>query len=147
MSPLIRAKRILKPMQRFKAAFKDQLPPYAPRIPISGNEELIGVYENRPGDIARALPSPTCVCWWKAAGQWKSLVYSDIAAIETPKPAAVGDSTAVLTVRSATGTLESIPIHGQRGRFSDLFEFSRFLARVREDSHRGSVGNCLEPDE
>lgn len=146
MNPLSRAKRILKPMQRFKAAF-DRLPSYAPRIPISGNEELIGVYENHLGDFGECIAVTNLRLLVESGGQWKSLVYSEIATIETPEPAAVRESTAVLTVRLATGGLEIIPIRGQHGRFSDLFEFSRFLARVREDAHRGSAGNDLEPDE
>jgi hypothetical protein len=55
MNPLSRAKRILKRMQRFKAAFKDGLPPYATQIPTSGDEELIGVYENQLGNIGGSI--------------------------------------------------------------------------------------------
>ena len=140
MNPMSRAKRILKPMERFKAAFKDGLPAYSPRIPTSGDEELIGVYENRLGEIGACIAVTNLRLLVESDSQWKSVVYSQIGTIETPEPAAVDEGTAALTVRLTAGTSEIVPIHGRHGRFFDLFEFSRFLARVREDANPESPG-------
>jgi hypothetical protein len=135
MNPLSRAKRILKPMQRFKAAFKDGLPAYAPQIPISADEELIGVYENRLGDIRGSIAVTNLRLLVESEGQWTSVVYSQIVTTEIPEKAAVFEGDVALTVRLATGESEIVPIHGRHGKCFDLFGFSRFLARVRQDAN------------
>lgn len=133
MTPLSRAKRILKPMPHFKAVFKDGLPAYASRIPIHDDEQLIGIYENHSEDIHACIVVTNQRLLLESGGQWKSVVYAEIAAIETPEPTGVQEDRPGLRVRLTTGASEIVPIHGQQGRFFDLFEFSRFLARACED--------------
>lgn len=147
MTPLSRAKRILKPMQYFKAAFKDGLPVYASRIPIHDNEELIGIYENHSEDIDACIVVTNRRVLLESGGQWKSVVYAQIAVIETPEPTGVQEDPPGLRVRLTTGASEIVPVHGRHGRFFDLFEFSRFLARAREDVRRGLRGTELERDD
>jgi hypothetical protein len=134
MNPLSRAKRILKPMQRFKAAFKDGLPVNSHQIPISPDEELIGVYENEMGDIRDSVAITSHRILLEVSRQWKSVEFAEITSIETPEPAAVEKGDTALTIRLTDGTLVIVPILGQHGKFFDIFEFSRFLARVREDA-------------
>lgn len=144
MNPRSRTIRILKPMSRFHADFKHGLPAYASQIPVAHGEEIIGIYENVAGTISQCIAMTNLRLLIESGGQWKSIVYSQIVAIETPEPAAVEEIAAALTVRLMTGALETVPINGRHGRFLDLFEFSRFLARVREDAERGTPGNEVE---
>jgi hypothetical protein len=92
------------------------------------------VYENEAGDLCGAVAVTNRRVLLEDSGHWESIAFTEIASIDTPAPATVEKGEAALTVRLTTGRSLVVPIRGRNGRFFDLFEFSRFLARVREDA-------------
>ncbi len=102
-----------------------------------GDGEPIGAYINddpSAGPVIIAEEALLAQC----NGQATRIRYGDIASVQLPpKDSALG----VLTVVTSDGNTCQIHIDGASGRFRDVYEFGRFLMRVRDDVKREEPGS------
>ena len=125
MDVSIRAKRILKPMGRFRLLNE---PLDEENIgALKDGEVLIGVYENDDGGNIFVTNRGLLI---RSKKLDKHILFSDISNVRSPSDKQ-GDYTILLVL--ANGVEVPLEVRGTRGRFSDVFEFTRFLDRVMSD--------------
>jgi hypothetical protein len=125
-----RVHRTLRSLDRFKACSAlDQLPQLTDiPSPLSQSEQLIGAYENAPGQADQLLLFTNAAVHLWEKGAWRSLRYSEIANtewVEEPK-----NEARTLVIRLKTDARVRLPILGGRELTRDLFTVMRFFDRV-----------------
>ena len=122
MLPIIRARRILNRMSRFTSRVCD---------PDEHSESEIGIYHNDDGDI-RVLTDRIQV---RSGHSSQCLHYSDMVSIESVSPSEISaGEIPYIRIVMKDGTSLRVRVDGSRDeRFFDVFEFARFLLRVRDD--------------
>jgi hypothetical protein len=101
-------------------------------LAMQPGEELIGVYRNPP-PVRESIVVTSAGLYVIGGDASSSVPFNAIARIEGPSST---DDEADLAVYTSMGEKVNVPIRGRRGRFRDVFEFQRFLARVLEDERR-----------
>jgi len=134
ISPAIRAKRILLRMTNFKDLLENALPDYTGQVTLSAGEKVIGVYENFVDTRTEAVLVTDLRLIVERHGEWEPVAYREIVCVGIPEPAKVDADNTVLTMRLLNGNTFMVPIRGMHGRFYDLYEFCRFVQRVRDDA-------------
>lgn len=127
-----RAHRILKPMARYKGL--DEHPNSfvlsGCNAPLADQEFCIGIYENTPGSASgTVLITSRGVHIFNDLG-WDSLGFDSIDSIQFPAKEPKPNH---LVIRTTSGNTFEIPLKGGEGKFSDVFQFMRFLDRVSGD--------------
>src|SRR5258708_1290418 len=136
MNATQRAMRILKPMPRFRAGFKNGLPSYASEIPLGPFKDLIGIYENSDSSKNRCVVVTEAGLLVEKDGTWEAHSYSEIDSVGFPLKTQLSQGNVGITIQKSNQSLTLIPIVGSQGKFFDVFEFGRFLMRVVEDQKR-----------
>jgi len=136
VNSLVRAKRILAPMASFKAPFKNELPSYIQQAHLERDEQFVGVYANVLDTHSECVVVTDRRLLVERHGDWETVLFCEIISVEAPEPTAIRRDTAALTIGLSDGALTVIPIRGGHGRFFDVYEFSRFVMRVRDDVKR-----------
>ena len=127
-----RAHRTLRRMKNFVALSARDNVEWLNSLPaLVSDEHLIGAYQNQAGTAAGVVVITTRRLFVEQYGSWSSINYSDISDIVLPDEKT---SAHQLLVRDMSGKQTEIPVSGDRGRFRDVFGFSRFLQRVRSDA-------------
>jgi hypothetical protein len=134
MSPLVRAKRILNPMERFKADFKNNLPSYVSVIPADDRRNMVGIYENTEASVAECVVITVSGLLIEKGGVWERHAFSEVKAAHAPPKEQGNEESLGVTIEKTDSTSIFIPIRGRQGRFQDAFEFTRFLIRVSDDA-------------
>lgn len=139
-----RAARILGHFARYRNLRDGTATPPAwlRQVAVQGDEVVLGVYENVPGELEDSIVVTTRALHLCRDGAWQSVSYEDIRSIETPPTEApLGKSgVAELTLHLGDGQRVSLPVTGGRGKTRDAWEFLRFLRRVTSDLERASGG-------
>jgi hypothetical protein len=123
------AARILKRMPRY-SDFASELPPQWVRsIELAEGEQLIGAYCNDPGSAEGAVIITSEGIRWSTPGGWRCVPYRTVARVVPVEPS---EKMLVeeVTLQLRDGEIVKIPVRGRRGRFADVFEFGRFVARA-----------------
>jgi hypothetical protein len=127
-----RAHRTLRRMKNFVALSAQDGTEWLGSLPaLVGDEHLIGAYQNQIGTAAGAVVITTTRLLVEQHGSWSTINYSDIGDIVLPDEK---NSANRLLVREMSGKQTEVPVSGGQGRFRDVFEFGRFLQRVRSDA-------------
>ena len=121
-----RANRILKPMDRFR--FLDSSSMEGDLGGLAEDEACIGIYDNDVGggkeDVV--VTNKGLLIRSKERNE-KHVLFADIADVRSPSDKQ-DDYTVWLVLLN--GVEVSLEIRGERGKFRDIFEFTRFLDRV-----------------
>jgi len=99
-------------------------------IDLEENEKLIGVYRN-PGSSDTNIAVTELGLRAKEADGWSFIRFDDIEEATAHPPDKHEADSILLLLRS--GEEVAVPVKGKNGRFRDVFEFLRFLDRVKED--------------
>lgn len=102
-------------------------------VELEKDEEPIGVYENIPNKIEQSIIiTDKAIYFCDTNNHADRASYRDIVDTETPKDKLTDDT---LVVRMNNGRNFLLPVRRdyKGSRTSDLFEFIRFLNRVKED--------------
>ena len=105
--------------------------------PLAKTEEIIGAYENTPGEKQDLVLVTNLGLHWWTRGDWHSLEYSEMLEAEWPSPVKM-EATAVL-IRSRSGNLISVPIRGGTEFTRDAFSVMTFIMRMIEDEGRRAL--------
>jgi hypothetical protein len=92
--------------------------------------EPIGIYSNPPPTQPETILVAERGLVVIRAGDMQSIQFDELSGVQGPHTKADA-SRITLTLRS--GIVVNLDIHGREGKFQDVFEFVRFLARVLED--------------
>lgn len=127
-----RAHRTLKSLNHYED-FSEKEP--SSKIPLDEinldeNEEIIGVYRN-PGSSDTNIAVTELGLRAKQANGWSFIRFDDIEEATAHPPDKHEADSILLLLRS--GEEVAVPVTGKNGRFRDVFEFLRFLDRVKED--------------
>jgi hypothetical protein len=119
-------------MKNFVALSAQDEAEWLSSLPALGNdEELVGAYQNHIGLADSAVVITTRRLLVEHRGSWRSINYSNISDIVLPREKGSADR---LLVREISGKQTEVPVSGGQGHLRDVFEFSRFLDRVRADA-------------
>jgi hypothetical protein len=118
----------MRKVSAFKAWESWEQLPYAAGIssPLDKAEQILGVYENKPGSIERAVVFTTNGVHLQCGGHWRSISFGDIE--KTLWPDVEKDEVRALTLKLRSGELEFLP-----GKSGDVFVMMRFFDRVLSD--------------
>ena len=127
-----RAYRTLRSLNHYEdLAEKEPLSKIAlGEIDLEENEKLIGVYRN-PGSSDTNIAVTELGLRAKEADGWSFIRFDDIEEATAHPPDKHEADSILLLLRS--GEEVAVPVKGKNGRFRDVFEFLRFLDRVKED--------------
>lgn len=134
MNVLTRAKRILKPIENFKSEFKGNIATYHSDLLIHEDEILIGIYENVPKSLKNAVGISDKSLYVEQNGKWVKIEFSKIKKIQSPDKSSDSKENLGVFVQYNDGKNLLIPVWGGTSRFRDVYEFTRFLMRVNEDT-------------
>ena len=123
-----RAHRTLRKLSNFSMDGAN-LDPIVGQFALRPEEELIGAYQN-PQPTLRWVVVTSLGLHSIEAGGSRYVPFNSIAQVDASDKADVAGD---LVLSLASGERIVIPIRGGDGRFKDVFEFKRFLARVLED--------------
>ena len=137
-----RVHRNLRPLRRFRRVTEGRtgLPYSREDIPLSSNEELLGVYENAPGALENAIAVTDRGLHVHRGHDWESICYSSVVDADF--------------YPSKTGTVEKVMVHLRNGESvvlpvtggdpsigsKDAASFLTFLIRVVEDREAAAGG-------
>lgn len=132
MKTIVRSKRILEALKAFRPMY-DGLKPNYLRDSDFKNELIIGVYENVVGSIDHCIIITEEGIHFEAQGEWIDIKFAEIRNVNCPSSKEIEKKDAGVNLVLENGRNVTVPVWGGSGRFLDVFEFSRFLARVVED--------------
>ncbi len=101
------------------------------KMPFAGDERLLGIYENFPGQMEQLLLFTNTAVRWSQNGVWHVINYANIAAMEWV-PEDKMEATAIKVTLKGSGQ-ESVPVLGGTDCTRDLFSIMTFLQRMKED--------------
>lgn len=121
--------RVLKPMNNFRwYDGKDKKRAECPSLlKLSPKEEIIGVYEN-DGGKAEGNIVVTSEAILILEKEPRRIGYDQISRVLLPNKSL--NQVEILTIETKNGARQPVTIAGRDDRFSNAFEFSRFLQRV-----------------
>ncbi|XKM14508.1 hypothetical protein RCS94_04860 [Orbaceae bacterium ac157xtp] len=116
MNTEVRVKRILVPMERFSSFDGGDV----------GLGRVLGIYDNSPKDDSLTI-SENGISWM--VDNNINVLFNDI------KRVSIGDDklSDYILICLKNDEIIRLPVRGKNGRFSDIFEFLRFLDRVLSD--------------
>ena len=131
ISVFSRAHRALRGMPRFRFLQDEtELAAHRQRCDKVLIGEPIGIYSNPPPTQPETILVAERGLVVIRAGDMQSIQFDELSGVQGPHTKADA-SRITLTLRS--GIVVNLDIHGREGKFQDVFEFVRFLARVLED--------------
>jgi hypothetical protein len=98
-------------------------------IPLEEGEECYGFYENPPDPDSEIIAVTNLGLHLKNKGVWLFWAYAEM---ESVGPAPRKEDAEALAIKLRRGGNVLIPVRGRQGRFRDVFEFIRFLDRVKK---------------
>jgi hypothetical protein len=122
--------RVLKKMAAYRATTTGE--GWLVPIPAEAGP-VLGVYRNGEGEEDQVFVADRGLIYHDVSG-WAFIAFDALVDIRLPDDKTDDDDR--LRVRLANGDHRSIPIMGRRDRFRDVYEFSRFLSRVRDQVAR-----------
>lgn len=112
--------------------------PYQLQLPLTEGETLLGIYENVPDTLKRALALTTRGLHLHHPNGWQFIAYQQIQAVHFPATKALTEEK-VLNLTLTNGESVTLPVEGQpdpnRPRLRDLWVVGGFLNRVIEAAH------------
>lgn len=137
-----RAHRILEPLKHYDEyeTARDLLEPWAAGVvdTFAPGEFCIGVYRNsKTGDEIFFVSN--FALWIVTPEAHKRVQYDTIARVEILQSNIEKTQAARLRVDLESGERVDLEVNGGEGRFRDVFAFSRFLARVKDDMCRKRI--------
>lgn len=127
-----RAHRALKSLNHYED-LSEKGPPSEialDEINLNENEKLIGIYRNLGSSDTNIVVTELGL-HTKQADEWSFIRFNDIEEATAHPPDKHEADSILLLLRS--GAEVAVPVTGKNGRFRDVFEFLRFLDRVRKD--------------
>lgn len=128
-----RIHRILLPMASFQPISNVDSPSYDHLQSLRQGEILLGIYYNAPAELEGAVWITTRGLYVLRGDQREVADYSemiDVRVPDMPRDQKLSVDTLLVSTRTAEIT---VPIKGGEGRFRDVWQFLRFLLRVRDD--------------
>ena len=132
MKAIMRSKRILEMLEAFHPMHDDFIPYYLQDSDFM-NETVIGVYENVVASIDHCIVITEDGIYFEAQGKWTDIKFTEIRKVTCPSSKEMERKNAAVKLVLENGRDVTVPVWGGSGRFLDVFEFSRFLARVVDD--------------
>ena len=122
---LSRAYRILRDLSRYKDCINhpDQISGVYKKTPLSGDETIIGVYENDPDDQYANVVVTNNGLYFLVDKEWVSVQYDEMLSVEPPTTKETAEG---VFVRTGKGIV-NIPILETDGHLIDAFTFMRFI--------------------
>lgn len=127
-----RAHRILKDLYNYrdisdcKYAINDTF------IGSLDKSKLIGIYENEDESYI-IVAETTLILITNKKHERKTIEYKEIQKINLPENKRTGE---IIRIEMTDDTIVKLPVQGSKGRFKDIFGFSRFISRVISDLKR-----------
>lgn len=128
-----RIHRILLPMANFQSISNVDSPIHGDLQALRQGETLLGIYSNTPKKLEESVWITTRGLYIFRGDQRDVVDYSDMMDVRVPDMPN-DQKLLVDTLLVSTHTVEvTVPIKGGEGRFKDVWQFLRFLLRVRDD--------------
>jgi hypothetical protein len=112
--------------------------PYQLQLPLAEGETLLGIYENVPHTLERALALTTRGLHLHHSNGWQFIAYQQIQAVHFPATKALTEEK-VLNLTLTNGESVTLPVEGQpdptRSCLRDLWVVGHFLERVLETTN------------
>lgn len=129
-----RAYRILRRMHNYYSISDKTVTQFPIDIQLTEQEEMLGAYENVPGNLYETVFFSTNGIWLQWNNTWKCIKYGDIEAIIAPYSS---EKTTLSTIRLLLANKEfiHIPIQGftEREQYRDAWQVQHFLSHIVRD--------------
>jgi hypothetical protein len=128
-----KAKRVFRTFENYTSISQvnDVLAAEVAALSQRREEEFIGVYENKRGEMEETILISTLGLYLYSNEEWLFIDYDQINHIKAPniKAKYIADS---LDICITSGRIIKLPVKGGHGSYRDVWEFLRFLDRVSE---------------
>lgn len=132
MNTIVRSKRILESLKAYHPVHDGMMPKFL-RDSDFKDDLVIGVYENVVDSIDHCVVITEEGMHIEKQGKWIEIRFVEIENVYSPSSKETEKKDAEVNMVLENGKNVTVPVWGGTGRFLDVFEFSRFLARVVED--------------
>jgi hypothetical protein len=101
-------------------------------IALAPGEEMLGIYRNVANALTDAIVVTNVAIRVKRSSEWQSISYREVSEIELPGEEKRSVRSVLTTLSS--GAVVELPVRGGGSRFSDAYEFFRFLRSCVDSS-------------